>query len=138
MIRPHPRTACLLAVLALAALGACASMESKEKMVRLEETVKVYASAVRWGDFPTAASLVRPRETTAAPADGARFEGVRVMSHDYRIEAADAEAAEAWMTARFEYSAPSSARVRTVTQRARWYWDEASGGWFLDGSLPEF
>ncbi|MCP5152473.1 MAG: hypothetical protein H6983_03810 [Ectothiorhodospiraceae bacterium] len=138
MIRTHSRTARLLVVLALATLGACASMESKEKMVRLEETVKVYTSAVRWGDFGTAASLVKPRDAAAAPVDGARLEGVRVMSHDYRIEAPDAEASEAWMTARFEYSAPSSARVRTVTQRAMWYWDEASGAWYLDGSLPEF
>ena len=136
----------VLMLLGLVALSGCATLETKERMVTLEASVKRYGKAIRWGDYDVAASFVRQRDTQAPEKSsvsdvGASLpnsHGVRVVQHEVRIGAASEEATEANMVAVFTYHLDDSTRVRVLSQNAIWWYDEATQAWFLEGSLPNF
>ena len=46
-------------------LTGCADLESKDQTKKLDQAVRSYIRAVRWGDLGAAASYIRPQEGTA-------------------------------------------------------------------------
>lgn len=130
----------LAGVAAAAALpfAGCASYERQSRTVRLEESVQLYAKAVRWSDFEQASAFLLPRDGKLPTTDPALLKAVRVVSDDFRIGAASPEATEATMVATFKYQFVDSAVVRTVVQNATWWFDAGTNSWFIDGGLPDF
>ena len=128
----------LATAVVFASLGGCQKYQEEKRSGLLNDTVRFYTSAIRWSDFPAAASALRPRESTAEPVDLARLQGIRVMSNDYRINAVSSDSLEAEMVAVFTYQLPNSASVKTTTQSVTWWFDEEAQSWFIDGSLPKF
>ncbi len=132
-------TATLLVAAALASLvTACQKYHDQKRVNLLDETVRFYTSAIRWGDFEAAASAIRPREGDPLPVAYAYLKGVRVMSSDYRINATSEDAVEAEMVAVFTYQLEDSASVMTANQRALWWYDNDTQRWYLDGTKMPF
>ncbi|MDX1513782.1 MAG: hypothetical protein R3174_08565 [Gammaproteobacteria bacterium] len=121
-----------------AGLGGCAQIEKNKRAKGLDTAVKLYASAIRWGNFETALALTRPREGEPAIPDNALLGSLRVTAYSSRILSVDEEAGEARVTTHFDYYLQDSGSVRSVSQTANWYYDAAAESWFLDGGLPEF
>lgn len=132
-------TAYLVTTVVVASLAtACQKYDEQKRASLLNDTVRFYTSAIRWGDFEGAASAIRPLEGDPLAVDTTHLKGVRVLSNDYRLTAASEDANEAEMVAVFTYQLSDSASVKTVNQRATWWYDDQAQRWFLDGTKMPF
>lgn len=134
------RSALLLAILPLVAgtLPGCADMQHQDQTKKLDQAVRSYIRAIRWGDLGAAASYIRPREGTAKPPDLSKLKGLRVTQYDFAIDSEEQGSPEALMTVSFDYYFEDSLSVKKVYQQATWWWDPQVENWFMDGTLPEF
>jgi len=130
----------LFAYLALVAalLSGCADLEQKEQTKKLDQAVRSYIHAVRWGDLGAAASYIRPREGKLKVPDLKEFKGLRVTHYDYAIDSKAEGDTEALMTAAFDYYFEDTLSVKKATQQVIWWWDPSVQNWFMDGELPDF
>ena len=131
-----PFFACLPLIAGL--LTGCADLEHKDQTKKLDEAVRSYIRAVRWGELGAAASYIRPREGTAEPIDLSKLEDLRVTHYDYAIDSKTKGDPEALMTVSFDYYFQDTLSVKKVYQQAVWWWDPDVEYWFMDGELPEF
>src|SRR5689334_13536745 len=79
----RPLTALLLVATAL--LGACANKEIRSKATLLDNTLRTYASTIRWGDFAQATSFIEPKllaEHPPSQLEMDRLHQVRVSSYE--------------------------------------------------------
>jgi hypothetical protein len=134
--RPLLPFACLLLVAGFT--SGCAQLERKDQTKKLDQAVRAYIHAVRWGDLGAAASFIRPREGTTTPPDLSKLAGLRVTHYDYAIDSQSEGNPEALMTAAFDYYFEDTLSVKKVYQQSVWWWDPEVENWFMDGELPEF
>lgn len=124
-----------------ALLSGCQIYDSYKEVRRsqaLENTVKVYIKAVRWGEYETAAGLIRARDGSQPQFDLAALTDVRVVKSDHTLAATSPEETEAEMYATFQYYRDESTVVRTVSQEGTWWYAAAEERWYFDGDLPKF
>jgi hypothetical protein len=131
-----PLFACLPLIAAL--LGGCADLQSKDQTKKLDQAVRAYIHAVRWGDLGAAASFIRAREGTLPAPNLSDLKGLRVTHYDYAIDAKHEGDTEALMTAAFDYYFEDTLSVKKAYQQAVWWWDPKVENWFMDGELPDF
>ena len=135
-VRLLPSLICLTLIAVI--LGACAGLQHKDQTKKLDQAVRAYIHAVRWGDLGAAASFIRPREGLADPPDLSKLEGLHVTHYDYAIDSAEQGHPEALMTAKFDYYFEDTLSVKSTYQQVTWWWDPEVENWFMDGELPEF
>ena len=131
-----PLFACLPLIAAL--LGGCADLQQKDMTKKLDQAVRSYIHAVRWGDLGAAASYIRPREGKLKAPDLAKLKGLRVTQYDYAIDSKFEGDEEALMTAAFDYYFEDTLSVKKAYQQVTWWWDPMVQNWFMDGELPDF
>ena len=119
-------------------LTGCASLQQKDQTKKLDQAVRAYIRAVRWGDMGAAASFIRPREGIATPPDLSKLKGLNVTHYDYAVDSKAQGDPEALMTVKFTYYFDDTLSVKDVYQQAIWWWDPEVENWFMDGELPEF
>ena len=127
----------LAAALALPLAG-CEGMKRQEHGVRLNDSLRAYTEAVRWGNLDAAALFAVPRTGPAPPPDPSTLVGLKVTGFSVRINRIDESAEEADIAISFTYYHEDRGSIRNLEQRADWYWDDARGGWLMDGPLPVF
>lgn len=134
------RTALLIVCLPLIAgiFTGCADLEHQDQTKKLDQAVRSYVRAIRWGDLGAAASYIRPKEGMVLPPDLSKLKGLHVTSYDYAIDSEKQGAPEALMTVSFDYYFEDTLTVKKVYQQATWWWDPQVQNWFMDGTLPEF
>ena len=134
--RVLPFFACLPLIAGL--LTGCADLRHKDQTKKLDQAVRSYIHAVRWGDFGAAASFIRPKEGMAEPPDLSKLKGLRVTHYDFAIDSKSEGDAEALMTAAFDYYFEDTLSVKKTYQQVIWWWDPQIENWFMDGALPDF
>ena len=112
--------------------------KNERRSQALENTVKLYIKAVRWGDFAGAAGLIRARDGSEPEIDLAALADVRVVKSDHTLAAGAPEDTEATMYATFEYYRDEITVVRTVSQQGTWWYVAPEDRWYFDGTLPKF
>lgn len=127
---------CLPLIAAL--FSGCADLQHKDQTKKLDQAVRSYVRAIRWGDLGAAASYIRPREGTVEPPDLSNLKGLRVTRYDFAIDSEEQGSPEALMTVSFDYYFEDTLSVKKVYQQAIWWWDPGVENWFMDGTLPEF
>jgi hypothetical protein len=127
----------LLMIAAFVALTGCAKFEHKERQIRLDQAVRVYADSIRWGNFDTATGFIRPRDGMP-PALSTNLGDVRVTAYASRILHIDETSHEAQVTASFDYYNVNSGTIRSTSQTVLWWFDPVTERWYLDGTLPDF
>ncbi len=127
----------LLAAVALSLAG-CAGMKRQDQASRLNDSLRAYTEAVRWGNFDAAKLFAKPREGSAQPMDPATLTGLKVTGFTVRINRVNEQSDEAEVAIGFTYYHEDRGSIRNVEQNATWYFDEKRAGWLMDGSLPVF
>ncbi len=131
------RTLGILAMLAALALAGCAAQTRSES---LTNTLKAYASTVRWGDFSSAAQFVDPATRTAHPLsalDMARYQQVRVTEYNDDVGPVPVNDMEVRQTVRISLVNVNTQSERTVSDKQTWHYDAASKHWWLTSGLPD-
>lgn len=126
------------AALALALLGllaGCAQLAQKPQMLRLEDALNAYASALRWGHLNTANSYLRARDGGSLATRASLREDLRVTRYRVTGRAPLAEG-EVLVEARLSYMSSATGTVRETTDRQVWWYDGDERRWFLEGQIP--
>ena len=121
--RVLPFFACLPLIAGL--LTGCADLQHKDQTKKLDQAIRSYIHAVRWGDLGAAPDL-------------SKLEGLRVTHYDYAIDSKAEGDVEALMTAAFDYYFEDTLSVKKAYQQVIWWWDPEIENWFMDGELPDF
>ncbi|HEY0178274.1 MAG TPA: hypothetical protein VGC30_01435 [Dokdonella sp.] len=134
-MRGRPWTLPLAACVAL--LAACATTRSKQNL--LDDTLRAYASAVRWGDLAQAQAFLDPklREQRAPSAlDLARFKQVRVTAYEEqpRTPVGDDEVSQVVEIGLVNVNTQTA---RSIVDRQLWRYDEKDKRWWLTSGLPD-
>jgi len=119
----------------LVSLGGCASIANEQKTRALESALATYGDAMRWSYFDTAYGFVHPEKRDGEPGDLAN---VRVTGYDVVQPPVMKDEVSAEQMARIEYVLKDVQRVRTLSDRQLWRYDESAKSWWLDSGVPRF
>lgn len=129
----------VLAVMLPALLAACASQGLRSRADLLDETLRAYAGAIRWGDIGAADVFLEPsvRETLGPSAlERARYQQVQVSTYEEqgRVPSGDNEVRQ---SVRIELVNVNTQRSRSVVDHQVWRWDDKTRRWWLVSGLPD-
>lgn len=124
-------------VLAGLALAGCATQKRSDT---LTTTLTAYASAVRWGDFPTALAFVDPKvrqEHPLSALDMARFSQVRVTGYDEGKGPIPTGPDQVQQIVHLSLINNNTQTERSVVDRQTWRYDASEKRWWLESGLPD-
>lgn len=123
-----------IAVLGL--ISSLAACSHDIQLMRLEETLSSYGSAVRWSRFEAAADF--QTEAARRPVDPEAYKDIHITAYDvvYRHESDDRKNVR--QTAEIRYFLEHEGVEKKVTDRQTWKFDEQKKQWFLETPLPVF
>ncbi len=126
----------LAALALLASLAGCATGGPDRKA--LDDTLDVYAVAIRWGELDTAIGLIDPEvRDTAGPSrlDRERLEQMQVTGYEVLRAGTIGERYQQVVQVRLVNR--HTQRERTVTDAQEWRWDPQAKRWWLRSGLPD-
>jgi hypothetical protein len=105
-------------------------------LMRLEERLSNYASAIRWGYFEQATDF--QIEKLRAQAEQAPLKHIHITGYNptYRHENKDTNTVK--QTVEISYFLEQIGVVKTIIDHQTWRFDEQKKEWFLDSPLPNF
>ena len=125
-------------VVSLVTAGGCARIEQENRVIKLDQAVRLYTDSIRWGNFETAAGLIQRRGVATSAAVSGFPLDVRVTSHAAAVLTMNEARDEATVSTSFEYYVPGTNKVRSITQTDVWWFDAGTERWYMDGALPIF
>ena len=131
------RIATLFVLLTLLLLSGCATQKRNDT---LNNTLRAYASTVRWGDFQNAVMFIEPKERAAHPPSEmvlARLKLVRVSQYDEGSGPVAFGPDEVQQTVQINLINVNSQTERTIIDHQTWHWDEVTKHWWLTSGLPD-
>ena len=134
--------AAVVALLSVVLLASCASMSMKNiqsKETILEDTLKMYAATMRWGDMTQGLGFVDPKYPQVHPMTDlelARYKQVRVTSYDDQ-PAAPVSEIEVHQTVEIGLVNINTQSARSVLDNQIWRYDEKEKRWWLTTGLPD-
>ena len=131
----HRRT--LMTVAATLLVVGCDTMKKKTQASRLDQTLRAYSGAIRWGNFDTADAFAAPR-AGAKTVKSSSLVGIKVTGYEVRVSSVAEDGLEATVHTSFSYYDETRGTVGSLEQNATWYWDGAKDNWLMDDSLPRF
>ncbi|HVF34130.1 MAG TPA: hypothetical protein VND91_02280 [Candidatus Saccharimonadia bacterium] len=126
-------------VAAVVLSAGCGSSKSKDIKV-LEETLRQYASTVRWGDIEQALSFVDPEVLKADPVEPFELERMRQLQVAGYRERPYAFVGELRVRqiVQIELVNRHTQEVRSTVDAQEWRFDPEAKRWWLMSGLPRF
>ena len=127
----------ILVVLSVLLLAGCAT---KTRSDALTTTLKAYGSALRWGDFQSAAQFIDPAVLAAhplTPLELARYRQVRVSEYDDGAGPVPSGDFDVRQTAMISLVNIHTQSERSVVDHQTWHYDEKTKHWWLTSGLPD-
>ena len=112
-------------------------MQKKNQASRLDQSIRAYVGAIRWGNFETAVAFAVPRAGAQA-VNPASFDGIKVTGYTVRIKSVSEAVDEADVHLSFSYYDDAQGTVGSIDQDATWYLDRERKSWLMDDVLPRF
>jgi len=105
-------------------------------LMKMEDTLASYGSAIRWGLFEKAADFQEPQNRTRL--DLGYLKNIHVTSYDpvYRQEHKGSNFLR--QTVEIRYYQEQTGVEKTITDRQSWRYDKERGEWLLMSKLPDF
>ncbi|MBC6943154.1 MAG: hypothetical protein DWB45_10555 [Xanthomonadales bacterium] len=126
-------------IIALALLAACANQEIRSKQTILNETLRAYAAAIRWGEYEQAVGFIDPKIQAEHPVSSLeleRLKQVRVSNYDESQPVA-VSADEVRQVVRLDLLNVNTQVARSIVDRRVWKYDKAGKHWWLVSGLPD-
>lgn len=121
-------------------LAGCAAMREQKRLESLEDSLRTYGTALRWGEWETANAYRMPRKSSeqlkAMPK--AELKNIRVTDYEIVQRVVSPDEKLATIRAKVSYYDTDTGAVHTVPDEQTWWYDEKADHWFLDGNLPKF
>ena len=105
-------------------------------MMKRDEVLNHYASAIRWGHFEEAADSQDPARRT--PLDLAWLKNIHVSGYDQLHLSEEDDGNTVQQTVEIRYFNELDGTERIITDRQTWHYDDDAGKWRLQTDLPAF
>lgn len=106
------------------------------QLMKTEDRLARYGSAIRWGLFETAADFQDPKYRTAP--DLGYLKNIHVTAYDpiYRKHEKGSDILK--QTVEIRYYHEQTGVEKAITDRQIWHYDKDRREWFLESKLPSF
>lgn len=128
----------IICLIFLSGLLSCSGTTERRKLETLNEAIDNYAYALRWSRTDDAVSYHVREDGSKPEIDSSIMDSVSVTGFEIKERNVNPEQTEATVKGELNYYKSSSATVRTIEYNQRWWYQEDSGKWFVDGDFPEF
>ena len=105
-------------------------------MMKTEEEMNSYGSAIRWGLFEKASDFQPPDKRAALDTDF--LKDIRVTSYDPKYRSEEDGNSIVKQTVEIRYYHEQNSVEHSVTDRQTWRFDKEKDRWFLESGLPKF
>lgn len=126
-----------LLVALIVLLAGCAA---RERSTQLSETLKHYASLIRWSEWAAAADYYDPekrREDPISELEMKRLAQLRVSGYKERALDITSEGRRARQTIEIRLYNVHTMAERVIVDHQAWRWDEEAQRWWLTTGLPD-
>jgi hypothetical protein len=132
---PHSVLLVPASLVLLCTLLGCGTIEKDKRVNAMDAALSTYGEAIRWGYFETAYGYLHPDRRRPVPKQlqNVRVTGYEVMQNPLMKDKTNAE-----QLVRIEYVLDDEQRVRTLTDRQLWRFDEKAKAWWLHSGVPDF
>jgi hypothetical protein len=129
---------CLLALLSALLVGCAATGGQRDRS--LEETLRAYEKAIRWGEFNTAGQFLHP-EHMPTPREGElmmkRYEQININGYVVKSQSPATDENTYLQTAQVSFENRHNGRVRSINDPQVWRWEQEPQRWMLTSGLPD-
>lgn len=139
MLRRAARIAFIASAMLLAACADMSMQHIQSKETKLEDTLKMYAATLRWGDMTKGLAFVDPKYRQEHPTtdlDLARYRQVEVTAYNDE-PAAPLNENEVAQTVEIGLVNINTQAARSVIDHQVWRYDEKEKRWWLTTGLPD-
>jgi hypothetical protein len=124
-----------LLFIALLSLAGCQTLSERSDANKLNKTLEIYASAVRWQPLTSLYSFLQPQLQPAAPPAG--LDNIRVTRYEVSVSPHQVAEGRVVQTAVIEYVRTDRQVVRTLVDNQLWVL-AADGEWQRANPIPAF
>ena len=126
----------LLLLLVTSLLPGCAGMERRDRISKLEKSIRDYGAALRWARYSDAYDFILWRDGTKPDLRLDGFDNYRVARMDVIRSDLNADETEAKTYVIIKYYKDTSGTIQEIKQTQDWWYSEEGKRWFLEGDLP--
>lgn len=105
-------------------------------LMRFEESINGYRSAIRWGMFEKA--LMFHANADSMNIDFSKLKNLKVTSYQPLARREFEGGKTATQTVEIRYVDMERLAEKTITDKQVWHYDEARGTWVIDSGFPKF
>lgn len=128
---------CLLALLMLA-IGGCNKYGIKKRGANLQAALTSYEVALRWAEYQTAYNYHISPNGARPPANLERLAELSVTGVKQIQKTINEDHTEAMIKYVIAYYIKTQGIVRELRLEHKWWVNEETGQWFIDGAFPDF
>ena len=129
-----------IGLIALAALlAACATSQMRSKQTILDETLRAYASTLRWGDIEQALTFIQPKVRLEHPPTAleiSRLKQVKITGYNEQLPTPAGEN-EVHQVVQIDIVNLNTQSARSIVDRQVWKYDDTDKHWWLTSGLPD-
>ena len=121
-------------------LAGCAAMREQKRLNSLEDSLRAYGTALRWGEWDAANAYRVPRKGSEKlkPMPKDELKDIRVTDYEIVQRVVSKDEKLATIRAKVSFYDTDTGTVHSVLDEQTWWYDDAARHWFLDGNLPDF
>jgi 23S rRNA G2069 N7-methylase RlmK/C1962 C5-methylase RlmI len=123
---------CLVAML----IPACAGMQERDKLTKLDKTLREYAAHLRWARYFDAHDHIYARDGSKPGLDVDRYDDYRIASMNIIRSDLNEDKTEAVVYAEIQYYSDTTGTIRKVNEVQDWWYHEENKRWYMEGDLP--
>ncbi|MEE9117568.1 MAG: hypothetical protein V3U02_03095 [Calditrichia bacterium] len=127
-----------LNILLIIMLSACGSMDFKNQMSKLDDTLTKYGTALRWAQIRDAASYHIKRNEEQVVVDLVHMEKFNITSVDVLEKTPNQDGTEASILIEISYYSKDRGTLQKVRQAQLWWYNQKAKHWLIDSDFPEF
>lgn len=116
-------------------LGGCSVVQDKQREIHLENTLKIYQKALRWGDFETVLALYHPQPAPLDTALLARLKNIKITRYT-ETQHYSPSTTEYYQKIELHYYQPPGITEKHHSYHQLWRYDETTQRWYIDGDPP--
>ena len=126
----------LLGLLALSLMfwGQFTACGAESRLIRLDDSMKIYGDTIRWGRIADAEKLV----VNKGQLDPKQIEGVRITNYEIRDKSVSEDKKTATATVEIRYYNEEIGKERKVIDKQEWIYIEQQDIWMLSSDMPSF
>ena len=128
---------CLLLLLMMATTG-CNKYAIKKRGINLQAALTSYDVALRWAEYQTAYNYHVSPDGSRPRADLARLDELSVTGIKQTQKTLNEDRTEATIKYLISYYIRTQGTVRELRLEHKWWVNEETGQWFIDGAFPNF